>query len=338
MIGGTINKNEQPPAGYQPGQYIGPYSSETYNAWDDYIQSLAPPPGALTDAFDISKPIGTNIANGVGQGITDQIPLLEFPALPESMRKKLDDEFLSKSPAKTMLPVGANLADGIAQGILDQINLIKWIDKVQPLIDAVKNVFGITADGPSTVFDKIGQTLMNSVSDGIKWVIDIAGIVGGSIYTSFEKIIKAARDALGLDNQATNPFYLMGQDMIQGLIDGFVSKIPYLITEWNSKVVELLPEQMQDEYLMDSPSKLFEGFGKNIVAGLALGLSDFSTVIEDLTAISPLKLSPTVPMNATVSAPPIYGGTTVSFGDTYIQNDMDWAVFKSRVQRAMTER
>lgn len=334
----TSPKIPNPPVGRKPGEYVGPYAPETYNYWDNMLKNLAPTSKDLMTSFNNSIPVGTNIFNGIGQGITNQIPKINYSNIVVDTTKNLDNAFDSKSPSKKMLPVGNNLAEGIAKGLLDQINVIRWLDKIQPLINAVKNIFGIAGDGPSKVFDKIGQSLSNGLADGIAWVLNISTIVGGNIYNSFAKVINAAKSALGLNNPTANPFYLMGQSMVQGIINGFEAMIPVLIAAWNSKVVSKLPEIMRSKYEMSSPSKLFKGFGENIVEGLALGLSDFNSVIEEMTNISSMRLAPTVPMSATVSAPPVYGGTSVTFGDTYINNDMDWAIFKSRVQRAITER
>lgn len=358
------------------------------NLWDSIKDLFTPSDNDKNKAKTSLSPLGASIADGISNGLIDQLKITDFSSVTSTTVGKLNDAYDSHSPAKSMLPVGTNLAEGIAEGIkegfglimwgtklqplidqvktfylitgegpsekfvkigkqmtdgmskgiLDRINSTTWSSILQPLINKVKDFFGIVGEGPSSKFSTIGSSLIRGLVEGIKFAIDIGIIEGGQIYNAFNQIVTAARSQYGLDNITTSPFYTMGVDMIQGIINGFESMIPTLISEWNSQVVDKLPEEMRDKYRMESPSKLFTGMGKNIVKGLVLGLQDISTVVDVYTAQSMDKLMPAISVPAPMSATPVYGGTTVSFGDTYINNDMDWAIFKSRVQRAITER
>lgn len=309
------------------------------NLWDTVKGWFTPSEDQKNKAKGWLEPLGTNLADGIGEGIIKQIPLIDYSKIVAPTQSALDTAFDAKSPAKTMFPVGANLADGVAKGMEDQIESMKWETYLQPLIDKVNEFYGITANGPSEKFSKTGSSIIAGMADGIDWAVDIAVIEGGEIYNSFDQILDSVTDQYGLNNLATSPFYTMGVDMVQGIINGFESMIPVLIAAWNTDVVDRLPDEMRGKYYMDSPSKLFMGMGQDIVAGLALGLKGMSTVVETYTMQSLNRLTPTVPVNATMQAPPVFAGSTVNWsGDTYINNNMDWAMFKEKVHRAIVER
>jgi hypothetical protein len=88
----------------------------------------------------------------------------------------------------------------------------------------------------------------------------------------------------------------IGKSMVDGIIKGIKEKIADLIaavTEALSKI----PQAAQDLLDMHSPSKLFEGFGENIMKGLAGGMED--------SGKEPVKAMRDIIAN--VSAPPSVG-------------------------------
>lgn len=187
---------------------------------------------------------------------------------------------------------------------------------------------------PSQVFTDYGENAAQSLYDGTNNLI--TKTLDWNSMWNF--ILLKTREILGLDKGLMNPFYLVGQDMVWGIIAGFQSMIETLKAEWNALVM-LLPEDARDKWLIASPSKLFKGIGANVVKGLALGISDSMYLARGaMNGLINTTALPSFVMSAPVSAPPVYGGNTANFnGDIHINNGMDWAMFKAQVQRAIVE-
>jgi hypothetical protein len=69
-----------------------------------------------------------------------------------------------------------------------------------------------------------------------------------------------------------------------------------------------------------------------MMLGLSLGIRESSKSLRKdiLGAIGTNVSQPSIRMmNAPMSAPPVYGGTTVTFGDVNLSGNMDFAVFKA---------
>jgi len=106
-----------------------------------------------------------------------------------------------------------------------------------------------------------------------------------------------------------NPLEILSQigaDIFTGLWNGLKSIWPR-ISSWVSDKVESIKSAFRDAMKIGSPSKVFEGYGKNIVEGLLIGLDSLSPNVD--TSVSGLVSEPSM------GSVPMGGGRG---GDIYV--------------------
>lgn len=179
--------------------------------------------------------------------------------------------------------IGQNImageAAGIASGKSQAIN--EAVSAQNDITNQSKDAVGVQS--PSTVFAEIGKFLMQGLANGIK-------AHGGEATTQVKKIcaeiLSSARSQL---NYGT--FYSIGMNVVLGLAEGLNNeevnkKLNAAITSLSLKMQEITTKLNQ----IHSPSRVYYGYGKNIVEGLANGIRDYTkdavSSIEDLSIIS----------------------------------------------------
>jgi tape measure domain-containing protein len=115
--------------------------------------------------------------------------------------------------------------------------------------------------------------------------------------------------------------YTLGENIIGGLVDGFNAKLQDLKDIVNT-IVKLLPGEMEDEFIMESPSKLMFGYGKNIVESFQKGLESFAPKIH-MPALLPVN-----PSSSTVN-------NSYNFGGNNLNNGMDLATLENAIRRVI---
>jgi len=98
----------------------------------------------------------------------------------------------------------------------------------------------------------------------------------------------------------------LGADIFTGLWNGLKSIWPR-ISRWVSDKVDSIKSAFRDAMKIGSPSKVFEGYGKNIVEGLLIGLDSLSPNVD--TSVSGLVSEPSM------GSVPMGGGRG---GDIYV--------------------
>jgi hypothetical protein len=237
---------------------------------------------------------------------------------------------------------GVETSGSLAKGMDEQIKATIWDTIWQTITDKFIAFFQIGT--PSKLFNGYGVDVIDGLVEGISTTIDSVVAVGGTIGIEIQKIISAVSsflfgnsDEKSRSKSPQNPFYSMGQSIVQGLIDGFDSMIETLKSTWNA-LIELIPGDFADKFIIHSASKLMKGYGINVVKGLALGIIDSSSMLEKamMGAIGSTIMQPAFTMQAPMSASPVYGGDrNVNLGGVSIYNGMDLATFNAMVQRAI---
>lgn len=313
---------------------------------------------SYNDIVEIGKSIGGPLIEGVKEGITSKINESfankvkdsPFSGIITSVAKFFGidvDNVTGTSGSTVSESWGGNLVRGLFNGIGLELPKMNWDSPLwDVVINAFKLLFGISSD--SSLFMGYGANIVNGLATGIKDTIDAVIGIGGTVDVAVKSFISAVASFLGINttpdgksrskNSSTSPFYSMGQAIVQGIINGFESMIQTLKDKWNA-LIDLIPGDAAEAWHIESPSKLFRGYGVNIVKGLAIGITDSAYIARNaMRGLIGNTEFRSVAMNAPMSAPPVYGGNTANFnGDIHINNGMDWALFKAQVQRAIVE-
>lgn len=198
---------------------------------------------------------------------------------------------------------------------------------------------------PAQAMNPMGEDIVAGIMVGITNRATKISNPGGAISTEVNKIIGAFLDFFGLTDGATttgagSTFYNIGSAIVQGVVDGIESMEGAIEAAWEW-AVGLLPEWARKLLDISSPSKVMEDIGQQAVLGFINGIKGSAKDIQlSMNAFAPQQSlmryeTATYTPSRTVDAS---SQVNISFGDVYINDNMDWAMFKSRVQRAITER
>lgn len=181
---------------------------------------------------------------------------------------RIADYFEQKVAEGPFDNVGLNIVYGIYTGISDAIKSIaSWIKEnvFNPFISGFKSAFGINS--PSTVMAEQGGYIIAGLKKGITDAIS-------SVTETAEKILSAIKSTF--DNFS---LLSIGKNIVDGLIKGINQGI-----ENAKKTVGGLAKAILDKFTGDmeinSPSKVFFGYGSYIVQGLANGITAALPYVE----------------------------------------------------------
>ena len=226
--------------------------------------------------------------------------------------------------------IGESGADAMHTGFRDQIIAIDWEDAKDKTIEQLNNVYEIHS--PAGALLPVGEGIAEGVVEGMRSKLDAT-----KWFNIWNKVVEKARSFFKLNTglPADNPFYIIGVNIVQGLIDGINSKISDLEAKLQ-EMTDMIITTTEDGLGEGSPSKVFKYIGVNTMKGMAIGIDNSSILvrkaIERVVGGSIMQAN----MQSPMSAPPVYGNT-VNFGDVHINNGMDLAVLKSQVMRWVTE-
>lgn len=121
--------------------------------------------------------------------------------------------------------------------------------------------------------------------------------------------------------------YNFGRDLINGFLRGAGSLLSTIGQFFLNKLPGWIQTPFKKALGIASPSKVFAGFGKNIVQGLASGISDAeSLALNAVNNMSSMVMKPTVSplMTQPVSRSSMPGSTTINIGTIQNQSDADY--------------
>ena len=198
--------------------------------------------------------IGTKIFTGILQGLLESMPALEEATL--EMTKALGDLFNAEYPK--ILDLSLNLFGAIAVALY---NVLEQIET--SFADDCKYVW-LAMEETISEWLRIGKEFISGL-----WFGMIAGLIeiGNNIAEFCKKYI--------VDPLVNLPSYLwkLGEDTINGFWNGLKSGFENgksILTD----ISKIIIESFKDSLDIHSPSKVFENIGKQINAGLNLGLMD----------------------------------------------------------------
>ena len=111
---------------------------------------------------------------------------------------------------------------------------------------------------------------------GVKAGIESSNDVSDATISMADDAIETARNGWGIHSPST-VFYGMGQDIVQGLVNGINSKKPAAIAAARM-LAQAVNNAVKTTLDINSPSKVFEKIGVNVGEGLVLGLENERTL------------------------------------------------------------
>lgn len=200
-----------------------------------------------------------------------------------------------------LLPALAELWEFIAAYVLPVLaKLVEfYLEHIYPMfVDFVKNIVE-TGVRMAT----LGVAIASFVADGISKIDEFVGGVKtkfGEATEFIRGLPERIREAVG-DLGAL--LYDAGRDVIRGLIDGIRSMFGN-ITSVVSEAANLVPGPIKSILGINSPSKVFEGFGQNLMQGLSLGIQSGLSGVQSSLSAAAGGLSPAAMGPSTVAAAP----------------------------------
>lgn len=198
--------------------------------------------------------IGTKIFTGILQGLLESMPALEEATL--EMTKALGDLFNAEYPK--ILDLSLNLFGAIA------VALYRVLEQIETSFAEDCKFVWLAMEETISEWLKIGKEFISGL-----WFGMIAGLIeiGNNIAEFCKKYI--------VDPLVNLPSYLwkLGEDTINGFWNGLKSGFENgksILTD----ISKIIIESFKDSLDIHSPSKVFEDIGKQINAGLNLGLMD----------------------------------------------------------------
>lgn len=164
-----------------------------------------------------------------------------------------------------------------------------------------------------------GSDLIRGLIDGIVAKIkDLVTATAGAALMA----IASAKKALGIGSPST-VFAGIGADMMQGLINGVLTKIPAVAAAIIQAIKDGIAAAL-GALGMKSPSKVYMGIGQKMMTSMALGITEGARFPQMAAAMAA--------QSTIVPAQQVMRQSSVTFGDTYVNNAMDGELFVARVK------
>ena len=271
--------------------------------------------------------MGNDILRGIVQGITEALPdLIPMAAELISVIATTIAGFLPENQQ-----IGMDLLMALGEGLTKALPAI--ISMIPPIIDALISVI----IGNQLLFIQAGTTILESLlGDGnlntiIKSLVDnipaiIDAVIGSIIeaiplfieagFTLFVALVENLPGIIGelvgavidiedaLLQELANlivKFEDIGGQIMQGLADGIVNAGDAVVSTAKG-VLDKIPQGAKDLFQINSPSKLFEGYGEYLDMGLALGIEQNADVPQSaMTSMARDVSTSFVPANNTTT-------------------------------------
>ena len=271
--------------------------------------------------------MGNDILRGIVQGITEALPdLIPMAAELISVIATTIAGFLPENQQ-----IGMDLLLALGEGLTKALPAI--ISMIPPIIDALISVI----IGNQLLFIQAGTTILESLlGDGnlntiIKSLVDnipaiIDAVIGSIIeaiplfieagFTLFVALVENLPGIIGelvgavidiedaLLQELANlivKFEDIGGQIMQGLADGIVNAGDAVVSTAKG-VLDKIPQGAKDLFQINSPSKLFEGYGEYLDMGLALGIEQNADVPQSaMTSMARDVSTSFVPANNTTT-------------------------------------
>lgn len=145
-----------------------------------------------------------------------------------------------------------------------------------------------------------------------------ATMIGTTIATMAQNAIRAINDmVMGMVGNVLNGavrFYRAGASIMDGLFSGIKSKVAEIIA-YVKRIAADIASAFANAMKIKSPSRVFFGFGENIVDGLALGMTSTNSAFQASDAQAQRVMSPFAGASGAASVP-VSGPITINVDGT----------------------
>lgn len=244
---------------------------------------------------------GVALLEALGDGIVASLPALMgvIPTVTEALIQYLASE------AIMFVQVGTY----IFESLLSSENVNTIIQALIPMIPQITESLISTLSESIPLFIEAGYTLFVALIENLPMIIV-------ELCSAIPQIQDALLTALA---DLIVSFEDMGEQIMMGLADGLL-KAGDAVVDTAKSVVGRIPESAKNLLQINSPSKLFEGYGEYIDMGLALGISNNADLpAEAMTSVSSELSTSYEPVEADVSVNSEGGGDIVI--PVYIGNE-----------------
>lgn len=244
---------------------------------------------------------GVALLEALGDGIVASLPTLigVIPTVTEALIQYLASE------AIMFVQIGTY----IFESLLSSENVNTIIQALIPMIPQITESLISTLSESIPLFIEAGYTLFVALIENLPMIIV-------ELCSAIPQIQDALLTALA---DLIVSFEDMGEQIMMGLAGGLL-KAGDAVVDTAKSVVGRIPESAKNLLQINSPSKLFEGYGEYIDMGLALGISNNADLpAEAMTSVSSELSTSYEPVEADVSVNSEGGGDIVI--PVYIGNE-----------------
>lgn len=216
--------------------------------WEEFLQPIATwTGGAITKTLDW---LGDKLS-AIGKTLSENAPTLE------EVSKKLD-------PIKKLLVEIGNFFVNVWERMIKPA-LDWWVSVIWPILKPILEFIGGWATSTFTYFVKIFTSFFE--------------ILNGIMTLDIGKIFEGVKNAFMSIGELLMDYFDLGVDLVKGLAKGIGEAFGNAF-DWVKKYLfEPIVDAFKKLFGINSPSTLFAGFGKNIIEGLANGLTNAKNTI-----------------------------------------------------------
>lgn len=231
--------------------------------------------GETPALFSIGKNLIESFKNGI-KNIIDQVSTWAKTIFIDPFINKVKELFGLKGEQNqsALTSVATDLIAGFKTGIKNVFSEVgKWAKTIfiDPFVNAVKELFGLKGEQNQSSLTSVATDLITGFKTGIKNVFNKASKWVQEII--IDPFMNAINSLFGLDGEESLLFEV-GKNLIEGLKDGILNMMGG-IGDWiKEKVTDPIKGFFEFEWLIGSPSKVFEGYGQYLMEGLENGVED----------------------------------------------------------------
>lgn len=144
------------------------------------------------------------------------------------------------------------------------------------ILNFIIGVFNSIKDWIVARFNEIWSFISNIVQSIWNTIVDTFNSLKDTVSNIFTNVVNAIKNAF---SGAKDFLYNIGQDIINGLING-IKNIAGNVQNIVGDIANGIKDKFKSALGINSPSKVFLGYGQNIVQGLANGVQGLASVID----------------------------------------------------------
>ena len=215
---------------------------------------------------------GQNAVQGLANGITNNTNLAinAVTNLALTMLKKLEALLEINSPSRRTYRDGTYLVQGLSNGITNTVFMV--INAATAMCNQIKTT--ISNALAKEKFIGYGQAVANGVSDGIIQNTPTPVSAAQSLCSSIESVISS--------KMVKDNFVEYGKNVGYGLAEGMGSDdVIDAVKKAAEKLSKIASDITIDYNEIHSPSRLYQKYGRYIAQGLAIGMTNGETYVEN---------------------------------------------------------